>query len=260
MRDTSESFQRKLAQFVEAAGASLDRARSAREGFSPVFKDTSGFESAPIRLPPSQTPISDNALNAIVTFEVSGEQAYNRLYQRPLWPGGQSGVTIGIGYDLGYASEDEFQADWNGALDQAALDRLKTVLGKAGGPSLNDAAMKALAQSVQDVATPFAAANSVFRERSIPLYVALTEHSLQNTSALGQNSLGALVSLVYNRGASFGRPDDRYAEMRSIAQHMQEQAFARIPDDLRAMKRLWPDAPGLQKRRDLEADLFAMDL
>ena len=43
-------------------------------------------------------------------------------------------------------------------------------------------------------------------------------------------------------------------------QHMVDREFAKIPGELRSMKRLWPDLPGLQKRRDLEADLFAVDL
>jgi hypothetical protein len=51
--------------------------------------------------------------------------------------------------------------------------------------------------------------------------------------------------------------------MRAIAKHMAEQRFAAIPDEIRAMKRLWagnPDMAGLLKRRELEAALFEQGL
>jgi GH24 family phage-related lysozyme (muramidase) len=33
-----------------------------------------------------------------------------------------------------------------------------------------------------------------------------------------------------------------------------------VPDQLRAMKRLWPDTKGLRRRRDEEAELFEAGL
>jgi hypothetical protein len=32
--------------------------------------------------------------------------------QPPTWPEGQSGITIGIGYDIGYNSVEVFNQDW----------------------------------------------------------------------------------------------------------------------------------------------------
>ena len=45
--------------------------------------------------------ISQAAIDLIVREEVSGKEVYERNYRRPEWPGGSSGVTIGIGYDVG---------------------------------------------------------------------------------------------------------------------------------------------------------------
>ena len=59
----------------------------------------------------------------------------------------------------------------------------------------------------------------------IPRSVALVKRPLPNTAQLSQDSLGALVSLTYNRGASFGKAGDRYVEMRSIRQRMQAREF-----------------------------------
>ena len=55
-------------------------------------------------------------------------------------------------------------------------------------------------------------------------------------------------------------PDPRLAAMidlmRQIKAHMAALNFAAIPVDIRAMKRLWPDDPGLTERREREAKLF----
>ena len=62
--------------------------------------------------PPSSTQISQRATNLIIYFEVTGETAYRKLYKHPEWPGEQSGVTVGIGYDLSYASKKTFKTEW----------------------------------------------------------------------------------------------------------------------------------------------------
>jgi GH24 family phage-related lysozyme (muramidase) len=72
-----------------------------------------------------------------------------------------------------------------------------------------------------------------------------------------------LVSLAYNRGASFSAPGERFLEMRNIRQHMEAKAFALIPGEFRAMKRIWagdPNLAGLLVRRDAEAALFERGL
>lgn len=110
------------------------------------------------------------------------------------------------------------------------------------------------------VDVPWASAIDVHREKVLPRWVGLVERSLPNTGAIGPDCLGALVSLTYNRGASFGKAGARYREMRNIKAHMAAKAFGDIPDEFRSMKRLWPDMTGLQKRREREARLFERGL
>jgi len=234
----------------------LAQARARREG---GFAPRGSSESAAPNLPPSQRVLSDAAYQAIIVFEVSGEAVYTARYQHPLWPGGRSGVTIGVGYDLGYATTGDVQRDWGDVLPAGSLGQLAAVIGKTG-TQLSADQMNALVAPVRGVTVDFPSANRVFRTRSAPLYTALTEHSLANTDQLNGDSLGALVSLVYNRGASFDTLGDRYTEMRAIRDLMKAANFAPIPDQFRSMARLWPDAKGLQDRRRLEADLFARGL
>jgi peptidoglycan hydrolase-like protein with peptidoglycan-binding domain len=52
----------------------------------------------------------------IAREEVGGRDYYDSSCARPAWPGGDSGVTIGVGYDLGYqtAFEDDCVARHDG--------------------------------------------------------------------------------------------------------------------------------------------------
>ncbi len=234
----------------------LDAVRENREGLEWLTHiQDEGLETVQVNGPPSQRPISDAAFDLIVEFEVSSKQVYTLKYRKPVWPKGASGVTIGIGYDVGYATRDELHADFGGAIPDAMIKALEAALGVKGQPA--QAVANALAATVD---VPFEAAISVHRTKVLPRWIGLTERSLPNTAALNADQLGALVSLTYNRGASYTVADDRHLEMRNIKAHMAASNFKAVPGDFRAMKRLWPDVPGLQKRREREAQLFEKGL
>jgi hypothetical protein len=65
-----------------------------------------------IRAFASATRISERATSLIIASEVSGASQYRERFHKPTWPGGSSGVTIGIGYDLGFVNAKEFRSDW----------------------------------------------------------------------------------------------------------------------------------------------------
>ena len=48
--------------------------------------------------------ISKKAIELIIKHEVGGRAVYEKRYQKPIWAGGDSGVTIGLGYDVGYVT------------------------------------------------------------------------------------------------------------------------------------------------------------
>ena len=72
------------------------------------------------------------SLELIVRFEVGSRQRYEKEFQRPTWPGGMSGVTIGIGYDLGMTPKAQITSDWECYLFEPELAALLAVQGVTG--------------------------------------------------------------------------------------------------------------------------------
>ena len=203
----------------------------------------------------SQLQSSQAAINLIVAEEVGSQNLYQAKYQHPEWPGGASGVTIGIGYDCGYASPQTIAGDWGDQLSAPMVKCLQDVAGIHGSPASSYAHMLRGAVTV-----PWDAAMAVFQKRDMPKWENIVRQALSNTDKLSGDSFGALVSLSYNRGASFNTLGDRYNEMRAIRQLMALQHFSDIPEEFRNMKRLWPNMVGLRNRRDHEANLFEKGL
>jgi uncharacterized protein (TIGR02594 family) len=205
--------------------------------------------------PQSDSPISQRAIDLIVASEVSSRAAYEKFYQKPTWPQGASGVTIGIGYDVGYATGGGLRDDWSGLVPAPMVQALQGAVGVTGG-----AASGLAAQLRGSVNVPWDAAMSVFMKRDVPKWVGIVKRALPNADALNPDCLGALVSLAYNRGASFSKAGSRYTEMRNIKACMADKNFAGIPQELRNMARLWPNLRGLRVRREQEAQLFEQGL
>jgi hypothetical protein len=209
--------------------------------------------------------ISQAAIDLIVREEVSSKEAYERNYRRPEWPGGSSGVTIGIGYDIGAGVSDKAQlwADWRGRIADHMITALEPAIGVTG-----ERAQVLTARLHDKVDVPWDAAMAVFEQVDVPRWYAICAKALPNFEKLPPDCRGALVSLAYNRGASFskqrdpGDAQDRHREMRAIRQHMAQRRFERIPDEFRSMKRLWrgKGLDGLLARRDREAVLFEAGL
>ena len=202
------------------------------------------------------TTISDDAFNLIVTEEDSSEAYYTKHYQNFEWPGGASGPTIGIGYDCGYVTAAEAQADWNGIVDALTMQAIVAACGIKG-----PAAQAFVHAHGSSVTIPWNPAITEFRNRELPKWIARVQTVLPNTDKLSPDSLGALVSLSYNRGTGgYDDPGPRYTEMRAIKAHMAAQQFSQIPTDILGMQRLWPKGGGLWNRRAHEAALFTKGL
>jgi hypothetical protein len=205
-------------------------------------------------MPDPSRDIPTRAVAFIGREEVGNRRLYD-MRQRPTWPGGASGVTIGVGYDLGY--QGAFEADWSGVLTPAQMASLRPWIGIRGQAAAAGPAMLA------DIAVPWRAAWSVFIRRTLPQNVGDTRKVFLRSSEMPKLCLGVLVSLVYNRGTSMAdsgsNPGGR-KEMRDIRDAIATGRPSEIPGLLRAMKRLWPEPNGLRDRREREAKLFEIGL
>lgn len=184
----------------------------------------------------------------IYEFEVGGGQSYyNRLLKHPTWPGASSGVTIGIGYDLGYNSRTVILSDWHA---HAERQRLAAEAGFKGS------AAKARIPGVRDILVEWSLAEDVFDATTLTKFWQLTARTYPGFDSLHPNAQAALVSLVFNRGNSL--VGDRRREMRAIRDLVPLRDYAGIAAQIRAMKRIWRGTDierGMNRRRDAEAAL-----
>lgn len=223
-----------------------------------------GFAGAPAALAGTRS-LSPAARELIVRHESGGRDYYERVIKaRPHWPGFSSGLTIGFGWDLGFHSRHELEQVWGPRLGALAVGRLAVALGlRAVEPdrAARVRELKELVRRLADIRVPWELAESAFVEATAPAELARTLRALPQAAELPDDCLGALVSLVFNRGAGgFTDPRERFREMRAIRDHLRNRQPERIPAELRSMARLWPDSQGLQKRRAEEADLFEQGL
>lgn len=214
--------------------------------------------------PGHQPAIGGDAANFIARQECGTLAYYDRHLKSPSWPGEQSGVTIGAGYDLGHHSHAQFKADWGDKLDKADFDRLDRTIGLTG-----DAARRAT-RGLGDIEVPYEKAWDVFCNKTLPRWQEKTEAAYPGMDRLAPECQGALVSMIFNRGDHHG-PGNRYREKRAIQEAMTDAAalpdghpdrlaaLATVATSLKSMKRLWTNT-GLRGRRDAEANLWQAGL
>ena len=205
--------------------------------------------------------LSKKSLDLILEFEVGGgENYYNKFLKNPNWPGEQSGVTIGVGYDLGYVNKAEFSEDWKD-LPKEVFDRLYKVVGIKGYNAKN------LIRGLKDITIPWELSLKVFNNKTVTKFYNLTRQTFPNFDNLPEDAKGGLVSLVFNRGAAL--EGDRRREMKLIKDGMKlvsvydQKALTFIANQIRNMKRIWIGGSiekGMSRRRDAEAKLIEESL
>jgi hypothetical protein len=193
---------------------------------------------------------SCTSLELILRFEVGSRQRYEKKFSRPTWPGGMSGVTIGIGYDLGMTPKTQIISDWESHLSESELAALLAVQGLTG------TAAKRLLRRVAHIVIPLAVAEKVFYLETLPQFAARTRAAFPGVDRLPPDAQGAMLSLVYNRGAALtGDPRREMAEIARLLRSREPDLEA-IARQFESMQRLWPDMKGLRDRRQREAQLI----
>lgn len=208
--------------------------------------------------PPPVEPAQDPRIAAcrhaaavlIERWEISGRKRYDRALRYPIWPGGASGITWGIGYDGGHQTRATIEDDWQ------AHERMRRLSTSAG---LRGAAAKKVLPIYRDIDTPYVYAFEVFETRTLIEYERRTERTYKiKMEEVPTGVCAALVSLTYNRGGA--TTGDSRKEIRNIRdERLPKQDWQGVAADIRAMKRLWRgtvNENGLSARRESEARLI----
>lgn len=194
---------------------------------------------------------SPKALDLILKYEVGGGKAYyDKFLSKPTWPGGASGMTLGIGVDCGYYTPAELEKIFS-FLPKKQLEVVKGASGKTG-----QAGREYTNQHKNDgIVVTWDQALDIFNKLIWTKFSKLAERAFPGLDQLCDNAYGALVSLVFNRGSSL--IGDSRLEMRNIRVLVPKKDYKGIANELRKMKRIWQGKglDGLLDRREAEAKL-----
>lgn len=210
---------------------------------------------------PLSLDISQEAIDLIIYYEVGGKSYYEKYLSKPTVPAWQttvSGVTIGIGFDVGHNTKEQVKKALDDVLPENEIKLLQSVSGLKG----RSAYYNGLPKVKHTVKVSYTQAEKIFKNDSLPRFTKQTADAFRIAKdRLHPHSNGALTSLVYNRGGSMSNSDSR-KEMRNIRYNISINREDKIPADFRSMKRLWSytKLKGLHLRRDAEAKLFQKGL
>lgn len=191
--------------------------------------------------------LSSGGRALVLEFETGGKSGYDA---HPEWPGGASGVTIGIGYDLGYYSRSVIDSDWQ-ALQKQARTRLLTVAGVSG------ARARSVLPSVRDIFVAWDLATDVFDRVDVAREFASAKHAVPGFEGLRPNAQAAWLSLGFNRGWQMSGPNR--TEMRAARDMVPTRDYDGMAFEFRKMKRVWAGTTiqaGMYRRREAEAKLM----
>lgn len=193
----------------------------------------------------------EDGYQLIMDFEVGGGQThYERYLSHPTWPGYASGVTIGIGYDLGYSVPGVIHRDWQ-LLPFEERARLASTSGVTGKLA------RLLVPSVNDIFVPWQIAKGVYDRVTIGRYWQMTKRAFPGVEALCPKAQWACMSIVFNRGSSVA--GERRREMREMRDAVERRDYTEIAHFNRASCRIWVGTEierGMQRRRFAESALI----
>ena len=187
--------------------------------------------------------------SVVINFESGGKDYYNSSLKKATWPGGASGITIGIGADLGYMTLTEFETYFSKFFTKEQNTKLKSVLGIKGDNA------KAKLNNVKGISLSWENAMDAFINWTLPKFWKLTNTLWPGVENLNEKAQVALVSIVFNRGTSI--KGSSRVEMTNIKPLVAKKDYKGIAKEIRSMKRLWvnKNLDGLIKRREEEAKL-----
>lgn len=208
--------------------------------------------------------LSKKSIDAIIAYEVTSPEYYDKRYQSPTWPGGESGVTVGIGYDLGMNRRETIIMDWTGNVNLNFVSLMADLAGISGIDARNK-----IVGLVKNIVVPYSSAYNVFVNNTLPKFCREAIKVFPGLDKLNPDTQGAIVSLVYNRGDRTKDIDTKAhdrEEMRDLVVAIAVGDYGKIASEIKSMERLWDGIPdyegdketkvaGLMSRREDEAKM-----
>lgn len=191
--------------------------------------------------------LSSGGRALVLEFETGGERGYD---PHPEWPGGSSGVTAGVGYDMGYYSRSVILSDW-AAIKANDRNRLAETSGKKGQRA------RELIPGLRDIFIRWDIATDVFDRVDVAREFDNAKRAIPGFLDLRPNAQAAWLSLGFNRGWSFSGPNR--VEMRAARDLVPARDYEAMANQFRKMVRVWLGMPierGMTRRRNAEADLL----
>lgn len=222
------------------------------EFFKSLFKKKENKEvSVIVETPSSKTKnYLDYNWTPVIEFETGGRAYYEKFLKHMTWPGGQSGITMGIGVDLGYIGKSEFRRYFSKYFTSEEIELIDTIIGLKGN------AAKSALPTVKQIQLTWDNASEAFVNWTLPKFWKMTNELWPGLEQLTEKAQVALVSLVFNRGPSISGLTR--TEMKNIKPLVINKDYKGIAEQIRSMKRLWvgKNMDGLLTRREKEAKMI----
>jgi hypothetical protein len=207
--------------------------------------------------PTGHMPFAGASRQAVLDAATAFLSKQEKVALHPYWPGGASGITLGVGWDAGYHTTEQLRETWS-ELDEPTLRTLAGVSGQRGAPAHD------LLPRVIDLQIPETVSQRVLASSLSKTFYPLVQRLFSTLDQLPLEAQVVMISVVFNRGPSIGQePDwhvvrelDRRWEMRRMQVDVKEGDLFGIYAHLGTMKRLWEShgPRGLPlRRRDEQA-------
>jgi len=139
-----------------------------------------------------------NGIAYIAKAETGGLSYYDNNAQFPHYPGGKSGITIGVGFDLGQNSTQEFTRVWSSYLSSTEIAELSKDSKLKNRPK-RGSKKRARELKKMGIQISFDIAWQVFTKDTLPDYYDKTQSIYPSLPNLPDLCRSALVSLIYQR-------------------------------------------------------------
>lgn len=243
MRSVTDGLARGMSWFKNIVVPATEEPKAETPKADKPAKEKPNYTTYHGWLPP------EDLVQKIVNFEVGSIRYYNRYLTTPFPPlNDASGLTIGVGYDLGYSTPEEIKNDWQGFLGKDDIEKLCRVSGLRGWNA------KQAHRDVVGVVIPYELAMRQFMKVTLPRWIMKAYQLWPNFDNLNANQKTALVSLTFNRGTSL--EGHSRVEMNEIRDLLERGNIRPIAGLIKSMARRSP-LKGVQARRVAESELFA---